>query len=197
VGLRPVLLGILVSAVACCLAACRPAETPHPVSADPHALVITLADLPGWQVDAGSTKPISNPRDLTGDSSDVSPYTDNGWVRGYEADFAASSTRGAQRIAVLVSVFGNPGGARSFFMQGIGGQDPDGQPISHTPALGERSKVFRQQVDPSSGSDGTAWYWFYWQDRNLVVRVLVTGPAGLDSDAVSIAQREAQILQKD
>jgi hypothetical protein len=122
-----------------------------------------MADLPGWKVDAANIGAISDPRKMTGDSSDVSPFTDNGWVRGYEADFRSASTTGAQSVSVLVSVFGDPAGAQSFFMQGIGGQDPGGQPISNAPALGVRSKIFRQQVD----SSGTTWYWFYWQDRNV------------------------------
>jgi hypothetical protein len=196
VRLQPILVGILVSTATWCLAACGPAEAPHPISADPHTLVIALADLPGWQMDAPNMGPIRNPRDLIGDSSDVSPYTDNGWVRGYEADFVSSSKTGAQAISVLISVFANPGGAQSFFMQGIGGQDPGGQAMAHAPALGERSKIFLKQVDKSSDTNGSVWYWFYWQDRNVLARVLVKGPATAESDAVRIAQREAQILQQ-
>ena len=191
-GLKSVRVAIVVSAAACGLAACGPAQAPHPISAVPHSLVISMADLPGWKVDAPNIGAISDPRKMTGDSSDVSPFTDNGWVRGYEADFRSDSTTGAQSISVLVSVFGDPGGAQSFFMQGIGGQDPGGEPISHAPALGVRSKIYRQQVD----SHGTMWYWFYWQDRNVLARVLVRGPLEAESAAVRITQREAEIIQQ-
>ena len=190
-GLKSVRVGIVVSAAACGLAACGPAQAPHPISADPHSLVISMADLPGWKVDAPNIGTITDPRKMTGDSSDVRPFTDNGWVRGYEADFRSASTTGAESISVLVSVFGDPGGAQSFFMQGIGGQDPGGEPISHAPALGVRSKIYRQQVD----SHGTMWYWFYWQDRNVLARVLVKGPLEAESAAVRITQREAEIIQ--
>jgi hypothetical protein len=77
-------------------------------------------------------------------------------------------------------------------MQGVGGQDPGGEPISHAPALGVRSKIYRQQVD----SHGTMWYWFYWQDRNVLARVLVRGPLEAESAAVRITQREAEIIQQ-
>ena len=195
-GLQPVRMVMLVSAAAWALAACGPAQAPHPITADPHSLVISLADLPGWNIDGPNFGAINDPRKMIGDSSDISPYTDNGWVRAYEADFLSGSTTGAQSISVLVSVFGDPGGAQSFFMHGIGGQDPGGEPISHAPALGVRSKVFRQQVDTSAGSSGTICYWFYWQDRNVLARVLVRGPLAAESDAVSIALREAKILQQ-
>jgi hypothetical protein len=191
-GLKSVRIGIVVSAAVCGLAACGPAQAPHPISADPHSLVISMSDLPGWKVDAPNIGAITDPRKMTGDSSDVSPFVDNGWVRGYEADFRSDSTTGAQSISVLVSVFGDPGGAQSFFMQGIGGQDPGGQPISNAPTLGVRSKIFRQQVD----SNGTTWYWFYWQDRNVLARVLVRGPLEAESAAVRITQRQAEIIQQ-
>src|SRR2546423_13867230 len=104
-GLQSVRVTILVSAAACCLAACGPAPAPHPITADPHSLVISLADLPGWKVDAPNFGLISDPRKMLGDSSDVTPYTNNRWVRAYEADFRSESTKGAQSISVLVSVF--------------------------------------------------------------------------------------------
>ena len=194
--LQSVRVGILVCAAAWDLAACGPAQAPHPINADPHSLVISLGDLPGWKVDAPNFGAISDPRKMLGDSSDVTPYTDNGWVRGYEADFRSDSTTGAQSISVLVSVFGDPGGAQSFFMQGIGGQDPGGQPISPAPALGARSKIFRQNVDTSPGGAGTIWYWFCWQDRNVLARMLVKGPLEAEGAAVRITQRQAEIIQQ-
>ena len=187
---------MLVSTCACCLAACGPAPAPHPITADPHSLVISLADLPGWKVDAPNFGLISDPRKMLGDSSDVTPYTNNGWVYAYEADFRSESTTGAQSISVLVSVFRDPGGAQSFFMQGIGGQDPGGQPISPVPALGARSRIFRQNVDAPPGGAGTLWCWFYWQDRNVLARVLVKGPPEAESAAVRFTQREAEIIQR-
>ena len=195
-GLQSVRIGVLVSVIACGLAACGPAQAPHPIRTDPHSLVISQADLPGWKMDVPNFGAISDPRKMLGDSSDVTPYTDNGWVRGYETDFRSDSTTAAQSISVLVSVFGDPGGAQSFFMQGIGGQDPGGQPISPAPALGARSKIFRQNVDTSPGGAGTIWYWFYWQDRNVVARVLVKGPIEAQSSAVRITTREAEIIQQ-
>ena len=195
-GLQSVRVAILVSAAACCLAACGPAPAPHPITADPHSLVISLADLPGWKVDAPNFGLISDPRKMLGDSSDATPYTNNGWVRAYEADFRSESTTGAQSISVLVSVFRDPGGAQSFFMQGIGGQDPGGQPISPVPALGARSRIFRQNVDAPPGGAGTLWYWFCWQDRNVLARVLVKGPPEAESAAVRFTQREAEIIQR-
>jgi hypothetical protein len=187
---------MLVCAAAWALAACGPTATPHPITADPRSLVISLSDLPGWKIDGPNFGAINDPRKMLGDSSDTSPYTDNGWVRAYEADFLSASTTGAQSTSVLVSVFGDPAGAQSFFMHGIGGQDPGGQPISNAPPLGARSKVFRQQVDTSADGNGTIWYWFYWQDRNVLARVLVRGPRTAEGDAVSIALREAHILQQ-
>jgi hypothetical protein len=195
-GRQSVRVGILVSVAACGFAACGPAPAPHPISADPHSLVISLADLPGWTVDAPDFGLISDPRKMLGDSSDVTPYTNNGWVRTYEADFRSDSTTGAQSISVLVHVFRDPGGAQSFFMQGIGGQDHGGQTISPAPALGARSKIFRQNADRSPGVAGTTWYWFYWLDRNVLARVLVKGPLDAESAAVRIARREAEIIQQ-
>src|SRR5207245_1625000 len=100
-------------------------------------LVLSAADLPGWQADASNTRAISKPRDMTGDNLDTSPFTDNGWARGYEADFVSSSASDARSVAVLVSVFRNPAGASALFMQGIGGQDPPAgtQALADPPSL--------------------------------------------------------------
>ena len=70
---------------------------PHPISSSSRTLAVTRVDLPvGWQVDESGTMAISNPRDLTGDSSDTSPYKDNGWVGAYEADFTSPATQGGR-----------------------------------------------------------------------------------------------------
>lgn len=188
-------------AIASALSAC---EQPHPVDSDPRTLVITLADLPtGWNVDTQGTRAIKNPRDLTGDSTDTSPYTDHGWVSAYEADFLSTTSTGPRRIAVLVSEFGDPSGAAGLFEQGVGGQAllPSQDRLSAPPKLGERSQTFHQVV-PSGVAAGSSppesQYWFYWQDRNLLVRILVAGsPASVtESEAVDVAQQEARVLQR-
>ena len=196
--MRPaaVLVGIVLTAASVFLAACGTLEQPHPVSADPRSLVLSAADLPGWQADASNTRPLINPRDMTGDSSATSPYTENGWVSAYEADYTSASATGDQRIAVLVSVFRNPDGASAFIGQGVGSQDlpPWAQPLAEPPSLGERSKAYRQQVTTSTGNLTTLWA-FYWQDRNIVARVHVVGEAVGETVAVGFARREAQIVR--
>ena len=41
-------------------------------------------------------------------------------------------------------------------------------------------------------------FWFYWLDRNILVRVLVEGPEGsiTQADATDLAQRQAQMIQR-
>ena len=44
----------------------------------------------------------------------------------------------------------------------------------------------------------TMQFWFYWIDRNILVRVLVEGPEGsiTQADATDLAQRQAQMIQR-
>jgi hypothetical protein len=131
---------------------------------------------------------------LLGDSSDDTPYRSSAWSSAYEADFqpAAGDTR---RIRILIQAFQHQDGARSFFQGGIGSQaGQHGTQLTDPPVLGQESNVFQQ---PLSGK-GQTEFWFYWIDRNVMVRVLVAGPDGSfsEADAASIALIQAAIISQ-
>jgi hypothetical protein len=197
-GRSPILLKGTISAVtaALLLAACDGPATylgpPHPVKTGPGSLAITVADLPpGWGVDPSVTRPITSPK--FGDSSDDSAYRNNGWSSAYEAGFTYGGDNGS-RIAVLIHQFNDPAGAKSFFAAGIGGQrGQHGQELSHPPTLGQDSFDFIQRFP-----ERETQFWFYWIDRNIFVRVLVTGADGAITEAAAteVAQRQARIVQR-
>ncbi len=172
----------------------EPATSPSPVATNPRDLAINLADLPeGWRVDNTTTRAISSPKELSGDSSDDSSFRTNGWSSAYEADFIGG-TNGAEEILVLIQQFKNPSGARTFFASGIGSQKGQhGSSMSSPPILGQDSNVFIRQI---SGKSQTQ-FWFYWVDQNILVRVLLAGPDGFmsESTAVKIVERQAAIIR--
>jgi len=178
------------------LAACDAPGThpgpPHPVKSGPGSLAITVADLPpGWSVDLSVTRSITSPK--FGDSSDDSAYRNNGWSSAYEAGFTSGGDN-VSRIAVLIHQFNDPAGARSFFAGGIGGQrGMHGRELSHPPTLGQDSFDFIQRLSGKSTQ-----FWFYWIDRNIFVRVLVTGADGAITEAAAteVAHRQARIVQR-
>lgn len=195
-GARRVFGLLAALATATALSACG---QPHPISSSSRTLAVTRADLPsGWQVDESGTKAISNPRDLIGDSADTSPYTDNGWVGAYEADFTSPAAQGPTRVAALISVFGDSDGAKSFFENGIGGQrlEASQHPLVNRPTFGDQSQTFYQRFE--TGSSGPEIrYWFYWRDRNVVARILIAGSLALtESEATRIAETQARIIRQ-
>jgi hypothetical protein len=98
------------------------------------------------------------------------------------------------RIAILIHQFNDPAGAKSFFAAGIGGQrGQHGQDLSHPPTLGQDSYAFTQHLT------GTATqFWFYWIDRNILIRMLVSGADGAITEpaATEFALRQARIVQR-
>jgi hypothetical protein len=98
------------------------------------------------------------------------------------------------RIAILIHQFNDPAGAESFFTAGIGGQrGQHGQDLSHPPTLGQDSYSFTQRL-----AGKATQFWFYWVDRNILVRVLVSGPDGTITEAAAteFAQHQARIVQQ-
>jgi hypothetical protein len=183
-------------AAAIFLVACETPTTrlgpPHPIKTGPGSLAITVADLPqGWIVDSTVTGSITSPR--FGDSANDTAYRSNGWSSAYEADFTYTGDN-AMRIAVLIHQFNDPAGAKSFFAAGIGAQrGQHGQDLSHPPALGQDSYAFTQHFTGKATQ-----FWFYWIDRNTLIRMLVSGPDGAITEAAAtdLAHRQARIVQR-
>ena len=195
---RPfVALAVAMSIAGCGDSAAPPSHAlPSPISAPPRSLAVGVADLPkrptGWTVDAAATRTISDAKELLGDSSDVTPYRTNGWSSAYEADFVSAGTD-AEQVRVLIHQFQSQVGARAFFAQGIGSQKGQhGQPLANPPKLGQDSNVFVQHI---SGKNQTQ-FWFYWVDRNVIVRLLVAGPdvAISEAEATATAERQASLI---
>ena len=187
---------ISVLTAALLLAACEGPMThpgpPHPVKSGPGPLAITVAELPqGWGVDSTVAGSITSPR--FGDSSNDSAYRSDGWSSAYEADFTYGRDNG-MRIAILIHQFNDPAGAKSFFAAGIDGQrGQHGQDLSHPPTLGQDSYAFTQHF-----TGRATQFWFYWIDRNIFIRVVVSGPDGeiAEAAATELAQRQARIVQQ-
>lgn len=183
-------------AVAVLVGACEGQIThpgpPHPVTAAPSSLAISLADLPqDWSVDTTMTRAITSAK--FGDSSDDSDYWNSGWSSAYEADFGYRGDNN-RRIAILIHEFNDSAGTKSFFGAGIGGQrGQHGQELSQPPVLGQDSCDFTQHL-----IGRTMQFWFYWIDRNILVRVLVEGADGsiTEADATDVGQRQARIIQQ-
>jgi len=167
-------------------------DPPHPIKTGPGSLALTVADLPqGWSVDSTVTGSITSPR--FGDSANDTAYRSNGWSSAYEADFTYGGDNG-MRIAILIHQFNDPAGAKSFFAAGIGGQrGQHGQELLHPPTLGQDSYAFTQHF-----TGRATQFWFYWIDRNILVRVLVSGPDGAITEAAAteLAQRQARIVKR-
>lgn len=174
-------------------ASIQTSTSPQPISVQPSQLAIGVTDLPqGWTVDDGATRSFTSPKELLGDSTDDTLYRKNGWWSAYEADFQPA-TGDTTRIRILIHEFTNPTGARSFFDGGVGSQrGQHGHPLANPPALGQDSYVFAQPIPEK----GQTQFWFYWVDRNVVVRVLISGPDGLVAEgaATNIAQTQAAMI---
>lgn len=185
------LLAIVVLAAACERQMAHPGP-PSPVTAAPSSLAISVADLPqGWAADPTATGTIT--RAKFGDSSDDSNYRDHGWSSAYEADFTFGGD-GNNRIAILIHEFNDVAGTKSFFIAGIGAQRGElGRELTNPPAFGQDSYDFAQNLVGK-----TMQFWFYWIDRNILVRMLVEGPQGsiTRADATDLAQRQAQMIQR-
>ena len=196
-----------------------------PVAEHRHALTLALADLPaGWSVDPEFTNLTTNPRDLVGDSSDVSPYTRNGWIANYSAGFKAPVGAPARKFYVLVNLFHDPGGASGYWngcnSDGCSGDhrqlDPGATSVPGAPHLGQdwfSTKVlspYSCDKRPSAPGSSTAVitcqspaataveYTFNWRDRNVVVFLRLDAPVGTitDGEASDIAQREQAVLER-
>jgi hypothetical protein len=176
----------------------RSASSASPIATSPRELAIGISDLPkvpgGWTVDTEATRTITDSKQLLGAGSDDSPYQRNGWTGAYEAGFISGGD-GLVQVRVLIQQFRGPEGARAFFAEGIGSQKGlHGQPLTSPPNLGNDSNLFVQQV---TGKELTQ-YWFYWVDRNVMVRIVVSAPDGRisESEADATAERQEALIAR-
>jgi hypothetical protein len=174
----------------------RSASSASPIATGPSQLAIGISDLPkapgGWTVDSGATRTISDSKELLGAGADDSLYQRNGWSGAYEAGFVSGGD-GLEQVRVLIQQFLAPDGARAFFAEGIGSEKGQhGQPLTNPPRLGDDSDLFVQHV---TGKELTQ-FWFYWVDRNVMVRIVVSAPDGRisESDADATAKRQASLI---